>query len=211
MKQILTVDTNSAHLCRKYTREGIIHHETSMSNEDIDATTEGGRAPQEPSIDTMQQDVEEPQPPPPSLNAVVEGLLECPISLERMRDPVMLTKSGVTYDREHLCRALLEFPNKDPNNTEYDEPLEYVPNYTARALLTQVHGEAAFVEFDDSNFQESEYDEAWDSVMLRALEGTVNEEGQHQVIISFKTVQLLAERGYAHAQFLLAVAYARPP
>lgn len=135
----------------------------------------------------------------------LEELVVCPISLERMRDPVMITQSGNTYDRQHLCQALLHSPTRDPkSNVEYDVPIEYVPNIGQRALLTQLHGDKAFEAFDDSTFQ-TQYKEVWEKTMLEKLDSYLIEDDAPAP--AFETVRILAERGHADAQYQLGWAY----
>ena len=40
---------------------------------------------------------------------------KCSITLEVMRDPVLLVSSGITYERSSLVEALERRPNVDPN------------------------------------------------------------------------------------------------
>jgi len=85
------------------------------------------------------------------LDPQVTSILECPISLQLMRDPVVLQPGGQTMDRESLCKWLSIHPNTDPiSMIEYDEPLSYFDNIAVRKMLMQVHGDASFVRFDDA-------------------------------------------------------------
>jgi hypothetical protein len=80
----------------------------------------------------------------------VEAWLTCPITLELMEDPVILS-SGHTYDRKALVQSLLHKPRLDPKSGTYArERLTYAPNYIARDLL---HDMGAYVPYDDSLFQ----------------------------------------------------------
>jgi hypothetical protein len=88
---------------------------------------------------------------PPNMDAAyVEALLTCPISFERMQDPVVLP-SGHTYDRQSITASLLKQPYLDPKSgVRAKKPLTYAPNFVVRELL-QDYG--AYVPFDDSRFQ----------------------------------------------------------
>ena len=97
-------------------------------------------------------------------NSQVVQSITCPIPLEIMRDPVILTQSGVSYDREYLLRYLLFYTNKDPStNRVYKEPLTYAPNLELRAVLTMHMGKHAYVPFNDENFA-SLYQKAWENM-----------------------------------------------
>lgn len=90
----------------------------------------------------------------------LDEYLSCPISLQVMRDPVILVASGQTYDRESLCRALLARPYRDPltgaRTLEASVPV-YIPNYAVRALIGRLKGDQYYVPYDDAPFR-AEYD-----------------------------------------------------
>jgi hypothetical protein len=89
--------------------------------------------------------------------------LMCPISYDRMQDPVILIPSGNTYDCEQICKSLLHQPNLDPSSgVRYDIKLQYCYNLAVRQLLMETYGDKAFRKYDDSGFQ-TLYEKAWNS------------------------------------------------
>jgi TPR repeat protein len=91
-------------------------------------------------------------------NDKVDELLTCPISFDRMQDPVTLVQTGQTYDRKSLCEWLLTDPTLCPaSNQRFTDKLEYVDNLIARKLLVEVFGDRAYQRHDDSDF-EKRYD-----------------------------------------------------
>lgn len=89
----------------------------------------------------------------------LEWLLQCPISLERMEDPVVVFPSGHSYDRKCICASLLIFPCLDPKSgVYYDKPLCIVTNFAMRSLLIDMD---ALVPYNDSHFA-NEYKRAWE-------------------------------------------------
>jgi hypothetical protein len=94
--------------------------------------------------------------------SVPSGLM-CPISYDRMKDPVILIPSGNTYDCEQICKSLLHHPNLDPSSgVRYDSKLQYCDNLAVRQLLMETYGDKAFQKYDDSGFQ-TRYEKAWNS------------------------------------------------
>ena len=92
-----------------------------------------------------------------------DHLLTCPLSLDLMEDPV--TMNTYTYDRKHLCKSLLTYPNLDPvTNTRFDERASYSNAINIRKLLMQEKGDAAYRKYDDSYFAEA-YERAWNNNM----------------------------------------------
>jgi hypothetical protein len=93
--------------------------------------------------------------------SVPSGLM-CPISYDRMKDPVILIPSGNTYDCEQICKSLLHHPNLDPSSgVRYDSKLQYC-DLAVRQLLMETYGDKAFQKYDDSGFQ-TRYEKAWNS------------------------------------------------
>jgi hypothetical protein len=91
------------------------------------------------------------------------SVLMCPISHDRMQDPVILIPSGNTYDCEQICKSLLHHPYLDPSSgVRYDSKLQYCDNLAARQLLMETYGDKAFQKYDDSGFQ-TRYEKAWNS------------------------------------------------
>jgi len=80
--------------------------------------------------------------------------LTCPISLQRMKDPVVLFATGISYDKESLCRSLIEHPDLDPltNQRFPGTILSYSDNVSLRSLLMKHFGSSAYQPFDDSTF-----------------------------------------------------------
>jgi len=87
---------------------------------------------------------------------------KCPISLDYMRDPVVLMPSGNTYDREYLCSSLLAHPNLDPKSgIRYDQKLMYADNIVLRSMLMEEFGDGFYQRYNDSHFG-MQYDAAWE-------------------------------------------------
>ena len=62
----------------------------------------------------------------------------CPISLEVMDDPVMVTQSGITYERAYIEEALRTNPCRDPKtNQEWSSPLTIAPNVLVRKMIRE--------------------------------------------------------------------------
>jgi hypothetical protein len=98
----------------------------------------------------------------------IPSVLMCPISYDRMQDPVILIPSGNTYDCEKICKSLLHHPNLDPSSgVRYDSKLQYCDNLAVRQLLMETYGDKAFQKYDDSGFQ-TRYDKAWNSGKIEA-------------------------------------------
>jgi len=92
-----------------------------------------------------------------------DHLLTCPLSLDLMEDPVIMNNQ--TYDRKHLCKSLLTYPNLDPViNTRFDERASYSDNIVVRQLLMEEKGDASYKKYNDSYFAEA-YEKAWNKKM----------------------------------------------
>jgi hypothetical protein len=72
---------------------------------------------------------EEPPLPPPDLR--------CPISLELMRDPVVVAASGQTYDRESITRWFSAGKSTCPKTGQVLTNLELVPNKALKNLISR--------------------------------------------------------------------------
>jgi uncharacterized protein len=104
-----------------------------------------------------------PKASPPPSNNELNALLQCPISLDRMQDPVTLFPSGHTFDKKSICVWLLTNPDCDPmSQKKYDTPMSIADNISLRQLLMQQHGDTAYVKYDDSVFQ-NEYLIKWNA------------------------------------------------
>jgi len=98
-----------------------------------------------------------------SISNKYDHLLICPLSLDVMEDPAIMNDH--TYDRKHLCKSLLTYPNLDPvTTTRFDERASYSNNINIRQLLVQEKGDAAYKKYDDSYFPEA-YEKAWNNNM----------------------------------------------
>jgi U-box domain len=87
--------------------------------------------------------------------------LFCPISHLPMEDPVIVTESGISYDRKWLCESLLIHPDLEPfTGKRYDKKLVYSDNICLRQALMEQCGDQAYTRYDDSGFA-SKYDAAW--------------------------------------------------
>ena len=95
----------------------------------------------------------------------LQQALTCPLSLESMRDPVVLCCTdprqhcyGHVYDRKSLCQSLLAHPNLDPkSNIRYTAPLFYVPCFWLKSYLQR---KGLYQPHDDSRFATA-YEWAW--------------------------------------------------
>jgi U-box domain len=66
----------------------------------------------------------------------IEALLECPISLELLHDPVTLLESGITYDRESLRESLRRYPDLEPaTGQRFGRPLDFVASVTLLRIV----------------------------------------------------------------------------
>jgi U-box domain. len=82
-----------------------------------------------------------------------KSLLLCPISMEVMKDPVLLSPSGHTYDRESICQSLLIQPDVCPvTNKRYDKQLTFTSNIGLRQVLMATYGDSAYQSYDDTWF-----------------------------------------------------------
>ena len=104
----------------------------------------------------------------------VPSFMICPISLEIMKDPVLLTASGMTYDRASLCASLLAQPNLCPcTNNRYDNKLGYTENISLRQAIMHMFGDNAYQRYDDTGFA-LQYDAAWDKMQTDKLAVVAN-------------------------------------
>lgn len=78
----------------------------------------------------------------------IERLITCPLTLELMKDPVMIVQSEQTCDQEPLCQWLMEHPNQCPvTGQKFCEKLEYKDNLIARQLLMHFLGDDAYQKY----------------------------------------------------------------
>ncbi|CAA7397514.1 unnamed protein product [Spirodela intermedia] len=83
--------------------------------------------------------LEEAPPPPPSMgpgDAVPPKEFCCPISLDLMRDPVIVC-TGQTYDRSSIVRWMNEGHSSCPNSGQPLRHSRLVPNRALRSLISQ--------------------------------------------------------------------------
>ena len=72
----------------------------------------------------------------------------CPISLEVMGCPVIVTQSGISYERSQLTRWLQTAPYTEPKtNMRHSEPIAFSDNVALRQAIRDWHD--AVVETDD--------------------------------------------------------------
>jgi len=91
---------------------------------------------------------------PPPMTEEIEKLLTCPISLDFLRDPVILVESEQTLDRKSLCPCLLRKPTRCPvSGQDFGKKLQYIDCVKTLQFLTLYLGENAFQRHDDSDFQ----------------------------------------------------------
>ena len=107
---------------------------------------------------------------PDALQPSGEGnSLVCPISLEIMHDPVVVTESGITYDREYLCNSLLAHPDLEPATLQhYDRPIDYCPNIAVRNMVTNLYGDSYFQKYNDDEFK-VQYERKWNEHQSRCI------------------------------------------
>ncbi len=98
----------------------------------------------------------------------MEDILNCPISLCAMRDPVTLLQSGHTFDRQSLCQWLLVNPTRCPlTHVDYREKLQYGDNVKIRQLIIVYLGDDAYQRYDDSRFREQ-----YDAIVIEPTEAS---------------------------------------
>mmetsp|Transcript_13976 Transcript_13976/g.30583 ORF Transcript_13976/g.30583 Transcript_13976/m.30583 type:complete len:232 (+) Transcript_13976:157-852(+) len=87
--------------------------------------------------------------------------LICPISQVAMEDPVTL--GGQNYNKQHLIESLLTYPDLNPltGERQSDTPLKYHDNLELRQQLIDTLGPDAYRPFDDSDFADHQYPQAW--------------------------------------------------
>ena len=91
--------------------------------------------------------------------------LICDLSLERMKDPVILfctdpskPQYGHIYEKEIICQSLVAHPSLDPkSNVRYTARLFYVP---CRILQDYLKSKDLYQAYDDSTFA-TDYERAW--------------------------------------------------
>lgn len=90
----------------------------------------------------------------------VKDLITCPISLEIMRDPIIIVSSNKVCGRESFFTSVLSsnYLMVCPvSGQSFDKPLEYYNDMTARQLLMVTLGKSAYQPFDDSSFKREYY------------------------------------------------------
>jgi Leucine-rich repeat (LRR) protein len=128
---------------------------------------------------------------PPSgatTSTAVQDCLVCPISGDVMRDPVTVVESGITYDRESLCKSLLRYPDLEPcTGQHFDHPLHYTPSIAVRNLVMMQYGDSYYQKYRDHAFK-LKYEDIWKKMCptsTAVLEGTVNgsTSGDHNSVV----------------------------
>jgi WD40 repeat protein len=109
-----------------------------------------------------------------SVGTSVKSCLECPISKAAMKDPVTVVESGITYDRQSLCKSLLLYPSLEPTTGQrYDHPLRYTPNRVIRDMAAIMYGDSFFEQFDDREFLQ-QYNEIWNQRRVSGESGNIS-------------------------------------
>jgi TPR repeat protein len=157
--------------------------------------------------------------------STIDAMLECGIMKARMEDPVFLIENGRRYDRKHICKWLLHYPNKDPLTAAlYDKPLTYVTDYEIRTLLTETYGDRAFIGYDDKGFPKL-YAKIWRINQLLPFSnrfakrdipeftlGTIYYYGKglpQDCVEAFRQFVIAADQGSRDAQFHLGRMYSQ--
>ena len=63
----------------------------------------------------------------------------CPISLQIMKNPVLLGNTGHTYEYDYINRALARRPNKDPLSNSSISNSTLTPNYALKAIIEKIN------------------------------------------------------------------------
>jgi ankyrin repeat protein/TPR repeat protein len=94
----------------------------------------------------------------------IRRALTCPISGDIMRDPVILYRSGKTFDRESLCTWLLrnQTPRCPWTNVPLERQMPYTENRDTCDTLTWYLGAEAYERYDDSVFK-LQYQALWNA------------------------------------------------
>jgi U-box domain len=117
-----------------------------------------------------------------------------------MQDPVTLFPSGLTFDKKSICLWLSKHPNQDPvTQILYDKhTLMFADNIALRQILMQVHGDEAYVKYDDTIFR-TQYLEAQYQLGIQYRDGVDGDELQNDVT-AVKWFRHAAEQGHARAR-----------
>ena len=78
--------------------------------------------------------------PSSDLADAVLDQLRCPISMDFMKDPVMLKDSGMTYDRDSIVKWLERGHREDPINRTEIRSGELIPNRLVKSMVCSVFG-----------------------------------------------------------------------
>lgn len=104
--------------------------------------------------------VKEKRTAPRNDRSFLENALFCPLSLDIIRDPVILCCTdpsektyGHVYDKEMLCQSLLMYPNLCPkSNMRYKAPLYYVPCLVLQNFLKEHN---LYKPYNDEHFKKA--------------------------------------------------------
>ena len=92
-------------------------------------------------IDVISESVQQSEAAPPSdLSDAVLDQLRCPISMEVMKDPVMLKDSGMTYERDSIAKWLGRGHREDPMTKVEIRSGELIPNRLAKSMVCSAFG-----------------------------------------------------------------------
>jgi TPR repeat protein len=101
----------------------------------------------------------------------IKRTLTCPISGDIMRDPVILSPCGKTFDRESMCNWLLrnQIPPCPWTNVPLERHIPYTENRDTREdILIRYLGQEAYQKYDDSAFQ-LQYQALWNAPVYREI------------------------------------------
>jgi TPR repeat protein len=106
------------------------------------------------------------------------------------------------FDNKSICSWLLKHPNQDPvSQVLYDTPtMMFADNIALRKVLMQVHGDEAYVKYDDKTFQKL-YARAHYQLGLQYLYGRGNVNVDPDA--AMKWLRSAAKQGHTRAQIRL--------
>lgn len=98
---------------------------------------------------------------PPPISGEIEKLITCPITLEFMKDPIMIVQSEQTCVQESLCQWLLEHPSQCPVSSQnFGTKLDIRDNLVTQQLLMHFMDDEAYQKYNDTDFNQK-YSTLW--------------------------------------------------
>ena len=92
-------------------------------------------------IDVISESIQQNEAAPSSdLSEAVLDQLRCPISLDFMKDPVVLKDSGVTYERANIVKWLGKGHREDPMTKIEIRSGELIPNRLVKSIVSSAFG-----------------------------------------------------------------------